>query len=102
MAYSATGSFNGLTTVNLGVPITGNYSIQGNITLPTISEGELTNSQLVVTIKINGGTTIFTSNPGDKGFEVKHPMTAGDIFNVAFASAAVVDQTINCIRSTIP
>ena len=31
MSYNATGSFNGLTTVNLGVSTTGNYAIQGNL-----------------------------------------------------------------------
>lgn len=98
--YSSNGTFNGLGTFNEGAPDTASYKLKASITLPTIPEGELTNSQVVATISINGGAAIFTSNPGDKGFEFKATANAGDVFNITLTSAALVDQGLNKIKTT--
>ena len=99
--YISGGVYTGLGTFKIGVGETGNYKLYGTITLPTIPEGEAANSQVVVTININGGSTLFTGNPGDKGFQLIHSATANDIFNVILTSAAAVDQPLNEIKTTI-
>lgn len=101
MAYSATGTFNGLGTTNLGVPTAGNYEIAGSITLPTIPEGESANSQVVVTIAINGGGAIYTGPAGSKGYEVKTPLSANDVIHITLTSSAPIDQGLNKIKQTI-
>ncbi len=99
--FFSRGTFSGLGTFDFSVPDTCNASIQGTITLPTIPEGSTTNSQVVVTVSINGGGAIYTGTAGAEGFYLTHSMTAGDIFHVTLASSAVVDQATNAIRSTI-
>lgn len=96
--YLASGTFNGLGTFSFGVPAAGNFKIRGNISLPTIPEGESANSQVVVTIKINSGSTLYTGAAGDKGFEFSSAAAANDVFNVTLTSSASVDQGLNKIK----
>lgn len=92
--------FNGLGTFNMGVPEAGNYEISGSLTLPTyISNAQ--ESEVVVTVTINGGAAIYTGTPGNKGFEVKHTMAAKDIFNVTLTSNSLQDKQFNVIKTTI-
>lgn len=98
--YTTNETFNGLGTFNIGVPEAGNYNIQGSITLPTIQGGDAADSQVVVTIKINSGSTIYTGPAGCKGFQTTHTASANDILNIILSSGAAVDQPINVIKTT--
>ncbi len=98
--YLQTGDYNGLGTFNIGVPTTGDYNLQGWLTLPTYI-GPTQESEVVVTITVNGGAAIYTGHAGDKGFDIKYAATALDIFNVTLTSSADIDKQKNAIRTTI-
>jgi len=105
MAYNINSTVTGLTTYIFGVPATGEVLITGTLALPTIPEGEPGTSQVVVTITQTpsggGPTTIFTGQPGAKGFTVKPYCNALDIITISLSSAAAVDQTPNRIKMTV-
>lgn len=101
MAFNNTGTYNGTGTFSITVPETGNFQISGKIFLPTIPEGESTNSSVVVTININGAGAFYTGVAGARGFSTTKPLTANDIINVILTSSAAVDQGLNKIKTTI-
>lgn len=96
--YYARGISNGLVTYNMAVPEAGTYKLKGSIDLPTIPEGESTNSQVVVTITINSGSAVYTGPLGSKGFEFTSARSANDIFNITLSSSAPIDQGLNKIK----
>jgi len=99
--YAVTEVFKGLGTFNFGVPTAGVYSIQGNLRLPTIPQGSTANSQVVVTVAINGGAPIYTGLPGSEGFLIPSTaMTALSFFNVTLSSTTPVDLGLNAITLT--
>ncbi len=91
---------NGLGTFNYTLPFTGDYNIGGTLTLPLGGDGS-SGSQVIVTVKVNTSTTLFTGNIGNKGFEVGYSATAGDIINIVLTSSAAPDQQINAIKTSI-
>ncbi len=96
-----TRSFNGLGTFPMRVTKAGANNIKGKLTLPTLIEGATANSQVVVTVNLNGGATIYTGNPGDEGFSTGGTAAIGDIFNVILTSSSPVDQGNLTVKSTI-
>lgn len=115
--FRKSASFSGLTTSTVTVTTTGNYSIQGTLTLPSSDGSALTGpgggagtgtgagpripSQVVTTIKQNL-TTLFTTVAGSKGFcLVSVPLTAGDVISFVTTSSLSQDQQPNAVRLTI-
>jgi hypothetical protein len=95
--------FSGLGTLAIQVPNVGTYSLQGNISLPSINQGATANSQVIVTINVNGGSTLYTGAAGAQGF-VFLPITiasANSTVNVILSSATGVDQGLNLIKTTV-
>jgi len=94
--------FNGLGTFNIGVPNAGTYSLLGVIDLPMLSQGSSANSQVVVTISINSGSTIYTGAAGAKGFAISPLViaSANSLINLTLSSSAPVDQGLNLIKTT--
>jgi hypothetical protein len=90
----------GLGTFPFIVPTTKFYNVNGTITLPTISSGNGASS-VVVTMNLNGASAFYTGTAGAEGFASGVSATAGDTINVILTSAAVVDNQLNAIKSTI-
>lgn len=99
------------------IPTTDYYGFQGTLALPEVvpsasqgpgggagtgsGGGPLVPSQVVVTIKQNG-STIYTTNPGDRGFFIKAlNCTAGDVITFVRSSSLAQDQQLNAIRMTL-
>jgi hypothetical protein len=101
--YSSNAVFNGLGTFNIGVPNIGTYTLNGTITLPVLDQGASANSQVVVTIAINSGSTIYTGPAGAEGFFISPLViaSANSIINITLSSSAAVDQGLNKIKSTV-
>lgn len=110
-------SVTNLNTHTITIPTTDQYSIQGTLTLPNIvpsvlqgpgggagtgsGGGPQVNSQVVITIKQNG-STIYTSNPGDRGFCLNAlQCTAGDVVTIQRSSSLAQDQQPEAIRMTL-
>lgn len=106
-----------LATHTVIIPTTDVYGFQGTLTLPEIvptvtqgagggagtgsGGGPQVNSQVVVTIKKNG-STIYTTNAGDRGFMIKSlACAAGDSITFQRSSALAQDQQMNSIRMTL-
>ena len=95
------GSITGLQTFVFSCPDTNNYTVNCTLTLPTAqSLGTNVASGVVTTIKHNS-TTIYTSQPGDKGLQVAVGATAGDTLSVILSSSVAQDQVINAVRCTV-
>lgn len=100
--YRNTSTWNGLGTYTMSAPNAGTYTLMGKITLPKISQGDAVNSQVVVTININGGGTIYTGDADAEGFYIS-PLaiaSANSLINIILTSAATVDQSLNVIKTT--
>lgn len=95
--YNQETVFNGLGTKSVGVPESAAYFIEGRLTLPTIQNGT-DYTQVVLEVNINGGSAIYTGQPGDKGFYIKRNLTALDIINVVLSSSLVSDQQKNVVK----
>jgi hypothetical protein len=76
-------------------------NIKGKVNLPNLIEGAAANSQVVVTMNLNGGATFYTGIPGAEGFETGVVAVAGDILNIILTSSAPVDQGLNVIKTTV-
>lgn len=94
-------TYSGLGTFSFPVTTTGPTNVKGKITLPTLSLGAPSNSQVVVTVNVNGGGAIYTGPSGAEGFETGYYGTAGDTLNVVLSSGAAGDQGIHKVKSTI-
>ena len=108
----------GLETTTVNIPTTDVYSLVGTITTrtaqsPAVSTGPgggagtgvggapTAPSQVVATIKQNG-STIYTSQPADRGFAINAlSCTAGDVITVALSSSLATDQGMNATRLTL-
>lgn len=90
----------GLGTAQASVSNAGSYDIIGSLTLPGISKGDPSNSQVVTVVKQNG-TTMYTGLPGAEGFQLILQCAAADIIAVQLSSAAAVDQGINVIKAVV-
>src|ERR1700678_3820563 len=94
-------TFAGLGTAGIRMNTAGLKTISGTLPLPTINQGASADSSVVVTINLNGGSTLYTGAAGAQGFETQVACSAGDVVNVIFTSAATVDQGLNVVKSTI-
>jgi hypothetical protein len=97
-------TFTGLGTFPMPIPVTPPNSflnIKGKITLPNIIEGATANSQVVVTMNINGGAAFYTGMPGAEGFETGTVAIAGNILNIILTSSLPSDQGLNVIKTTV-
>lgn len=96
----------GLSTLSFVVPVAGIYTLQGSLTAPEISGGDLANSQVVVTVSQTpsggGATTRYTGPAGASGFKLKLNCAAIDSISIVYSSAASVDTAqLNVIKSVI-
>src|ERR1700727_852007 len=89
-----------LGTTTFSIPVTAFLKFKGTLTLPTESEGSSAQSQ-VVTVLSQNGTPVYTSNPGDMGFELSLNCTSGDVFTLVMSSSAPIDQGKNVIKCTL-
>lgn len=95
------GTFTGLGTfVVFTAQTTDLYQIIGTLTVPSISKGDGTNSQVVVVIKQNS-STIYTGSAGAEGFAIAAQLTATDVVSIVLTSSASVDQPINTVKTTL-
>ena len=95
-------SVSGLGTFKVGSPGPGTYNVTGTLVLPSFQEGNTGDSAVVVTVSLNGGSTLFTSLPGAQGFSTQVTSTSSsDQFYITLSSSAPVDQGLNIIRTTI-
>ncbi len=116
MALVQTTTVTGLQTFVFSVPNTDSYTIQGTLQIPNIvpsvttgpgggagtgaGGGPQVNSQVVTTVKHNT-TTLYTSNPGDRGFMIGTAAAAGDTISVILSSSLPQDQQPQAIQCTI-
>lgn len=115
--FTQASSRTNLATHTIVIPTTDYYGFQGTLTLPEVvptatqgpgggagtgtGGGPLVPSQVVVTIKQNG-STIMTTNAGDRGFLIKSiPCTAGDIITIQRSSSLAQDQQLNAVSMTL-
>lgn len=115
--YNQNQSSTNIATDTFIVPTTDVYGFSGKLTLPNIVPsvtqgagggagtgsvgGPQVNSQVVVTIKKNG-STIYTSQAGDRGFEIKNlACTAGDSITFQRSSSLAQDNQPNAIKMTL-
>ncbi len=101
--YNISATESGLGTFPICAPNVGTYTLTGKITLPKISRGDVANSQVVVTVNVNGGGTIYTGAASADGFFIQPLViaSANSLVNVILTSAAAVDQGTNKIKTTI-
>ena len=90
----------GLETNNIPIQTAGIYNMIAKLQLPTISEGQGSDSQVVVTVQQNS-STVYTTSPGQEGFSLFLRCAAGDLLSVALSSSAPVDQPLNLIKCTV-
>jgi hypothetical protein len=89
--------FTGLGSVSGSVPQAGTYMVIGRLDLPTVSKGDIANSQVVTTVSQNG-TLMYTGLPGAEGFDLTLVCAAGDIILINTSSSAAVDQGANVFK----
>lgn len=96
-------SFEGLGYFQFIAPEAGNYSLEGKISSPLISDGSSTPSSVIVEILINNFTNIYTGDAGAQGFKTNgyYAMAAGDTFDTYIQSFVDVDQGLNKVKSVI-
>lgn len=97
--YNQNFVFNGLGTLTVPVPETGNYQLKCKTSLPTLSNGGGVSACLVV---INdNGSPIYTGTAGDEGFEYNGYLTSGHTLTFVWTSSATSDQGLNVIKSVV-
>jgi len=94
MVFTGLGSFSG------SVPVAGTYQVIGRLDLPTVSKGNIANSQVVTTVSQNG-TLMYTGLAGAEGFDLTLVCAAGDVIQVTTSSSAAVDQGANAFRVNV-
>jgi len=96
--YNYTSNFVGFTPITLpGAPASSPYTIQGQLTLPSLTRGSSSNSSVVITIK-KGATVIYTGQPGVNGFQMTTDLNKGDVITITPTSSATVDQGRHFIK----
>lgn len=96
-----TKTMTGLGTISFQVLNTGPKTIVGTLTLPELTTGAPATSQVIVTVNLNGGSTLFTGIAGAEGFTSGGYASAGDVFNVILSSSLPLDNQLNTVKSTI-
>lgn len=91
--------FQGLGTLTLTAPTAGPYFVEGQSTLPTLSNGGGA-SALVVTVNVNGSPK-YVGAAGASGFKARLDCAALDVITVVFSSAAAVDAQKNVIKTAV-
>ncbi len=90
-----------LGTSTIGISDAGSYDIIGKLSLPGISKGDPSNSQ-VVTVVSKNGSPILTSDAGAAGFLLRGVVLAsGDTISVGMSSAANVDLGKNVVKCVV-
>lgn len=95
-----------LSAVGLGtiatftVPDTAIYAVDGKMTIPSINQGSSAQSALVVVVNVNG-SPVYTGSAGSKGFHTQVAANASQVVTVVLSSAAVVDNALNAVKSTV-
>jgi len=97
--YSQNFVFAGLGTLSFEVPDAGPFFVDVKSTIPTLTAGGGI-SALVITINLNG-SPVYTGAAGAQGAYVVFSVAAKDVITVVFSSAAIPDQGLNVIKSTI-
>lgn len=100
MAFSQSFVFNGLGTFSFTAPEAGAFTVNGKITLPTLSGGATANSEIVVTVEVDS-SLVYTGVAGAEGFTCGIAPSAGDVVEIILTSAAAVDQGLNKIKTTV-
>jgi hypothetical protein len=90
-----------LGTTAIGANGAGIYLLKGSISLPKQSEGASSASQLVVTVNVNGGASIYTGLAGADAFQCGATLGAADVFNVILSSSNPIDQALNSVKATV-
>lgn len=98
--FTATNSLNGLQTTTLFIaPTTGLYFVNGQLTLPSLSQGGGVSA--VVAVVNVAGSPVYTGTAGATGFQANVSCTAGDTVNVALSSAAAPDLVLNAVKGVV-
>ena len=107
MSYSQNFSISGLETLTIVLPVAGNFTLSGKISLPRLSQTDPTDpnyltypSAVVATIKQNG-TTIFTSTAGQDGFSIPILVASQDSFTVQLSSSEPQDEVLNAVSAQV-
>ena len=83
----------GLGSATINTVPAGTYYVKCTLTVPALQEGSTSDSAVVTTIKLNG-TTMYTSNPGDRGVDtVLANCPANSIILVTLTSTLASDAT---------
>lgn len=114
--FVLTSTFTNLGTYTVNIPTTDVYTIQGTLQLPNVipsatqgagggagtgtGGGPEIPSQVVTIVKHNG-STIYTSNAGDRGFITGLSATAGDTLTVTLSSSLAQDEQPQAVQCTI-
>lgn len=105
--YSQNFTISGLETLTVVMPVAGNFTLSGKISLPRLSQTDPTDpnylaypSDVVATIKQNG-STIFTSTAGSDGFSIPILAALKDSFTVQLSSAAAEDNVLNAVSAVV-
>ena len=98
--YSQNFTSVGLNTLSFSVPVAGIYTLKGQLTVPTLTDGGGASS-VVVTVHQNS-TLLYTGAAGATGFAVYGmSCAAGDTITVTTASSASPDAPLNAVRADI-
>ncbi len=95
-------SLNGLQTTHVfAAPQNGVYFLNGQLSLPQLSTGAVSPSQVVVTVSA-AGSTIYTGVTGASGFQINQiSLATGDQVDVILNSSDPVDTGINAVRGEV-
>lgn len=97
MAFNANVQLSGQGTMTVGIPETNTFIVDGKLTVPALTEGSAQQTQVVATVKKNG-STMYTSNPGDRGFHVPIPCVANDVISIVISSSVASETRM---RTTV-
>lgn len=99
--FTSQNSLNGLQTTTLfKAPADGLYFVNGQLQLPSLSKGATGNSEVVVTLIVDGDT-LYTGAAGDTGFQANLPCSAADVVTVTLASSAAPDLVLNAVTGVV-
>ncbi len=94
-------SLEGLGTISCHVLVAGSKNVKGKLTFPDLITGAAANSQIVVTMNLNGGSAFYTGPAGIQSFESGTYANPGDTINVILTSSLPQDEMLNTVKTTI-
>lgn len=97
--YSAQLVASGLGVFGVTVPNAGLYSLNAQISLPTLSNGGGV-SAVIAVVKVNS-STVYTGIAGATGAQVSTTCAVGDVLSLTLSSAAAPDLVLNAVKTTI-